>query len=52
MYSCNINVLSKYFDVKNHQMHQFLTFKIFYIGEMLMRDAEQTQMLQTRGGCI
>ena len=51
MYICDINVLSKCIDVKNHQIHQYLTFKIFYIGEMLMRDGTNTQ-LQTRGGCI
>ena len=51
MYNCDINVLSKCIDVKNHQIHQCLTFKIFYIGEKLMRDGRNTK-LQTRGGCI
>ena len=51
MYSCDINVLSKCIDVKNHQIHQYLTFKIFYIGKMLMRDRTNTK-LQTRSGCI
>ena len=51
MYSCDINVLSKCSDVKNHQIHQCLTFKMFYISEMLMRGGTNTK-LQTRGGCI